>query len=428
MGILEIIAKKRDKKSLTKKEINFLIDSYVKGEATDYQMSAFCMAVFINGMNKTEIFNLTKAIQNSGRTLDLSILGKNTVNKHSSGGVSDTTTIAIAPIIACAGVKMLKMSGRSLGHTGGTADKLESFTGYKTEIPIDMAIKLTKKNGACLISQSEELCKADKLLYNLRDVTATVESLPLIASSIMSKKLASGSKIIVLDVKCGDDGFMKTKNSAIELAKIMVEIGKKDNKKIVAFVTDMKQPLGTTIGDTLEVCEAIEVLKNKQNGNLAKLVKIISSEMIALAKNITIKKASKIVEDIITSGQALEKLKVMVKDSGGSLELFDGNLLTPADCIFAKQNGYISEINARRLGVISIDLGAGRKKLGDEIDHNVGFKLFVKIGDKIKKGQKICDIYLNKKLPINLKKDLESCFVYSNKKPKLPMLVKKIIK
>lgn len=425
MEILDIIAKKRDKKQLTKKEIEFIVENYVKGEVQEYQMSAFLMAVYLNGMTNKETFALSKAIQNSGETLNLKKLGI-TADKHSSGGVSDTTTIAIAPIVACAGIKMLKMSGRGLGFTGGTADKLEAFTGYNVDLSMEKARELTKKNGACLITQGGNLCIADEKMYALRDVTSTVESMPLIASSIMSKKLAGGTDIIVLDVKCGDGAFMKSLAKATKLAKIMVGIGKFDKKKIVAVITDMSQPLGYCVGDTLEVCEAIDVLKGAKN-NLATLIKFFSAKIIMLGKNISMAKASSEVNKIISSGEALKKLETMVRDSGGETKLFTNCPLKPIDKIFAEMSGYISKIHAEKLGRLSIELGAGRKKLDDIIDHNVGFRTFVKVGDQVKKGDVLCEIFAKNKVNLQFKEQLSECFNISKNKQSPIKLIKKII-
>lgn len=427
MNIIEIINKKRLKKELLKEEIDFVISSYTKGSIEDYQMSSLLMAICINGMTKEETYFLTKAMQNSGKTLDLSCFNKKAVDKHSTGGVSDTTTLVIAPILAESGLFMLKSSGRGLGHTGGTADKLCSFEGYKTEIPFKKALELTKENGACLITQSTELAPADKKIYALRDVTGTVESIDLIASSIMSKKLASGNDIIVLDVKYGNGAFMENIEDARKLAKTMVEIGKRDNKKILAVLTDMSQPLGYAIGDNLEVRESIEVLQGKEN-NLKKVSVFLASKILELGKNITFKEAEKEVLEIIKSGKALEKYKKLVASSGGSLELFEGYNKKPCIEIFADTDGYLKQYKTKELGFLACEIGCGRKKVTDEINHSAGIMTYFKIGDKVKKGDKLFSIYGDKKQAKKIETKLKECAIISKSKVKSVKLISEIIK
>lgn len=426
MNIIEIINNKRLKKVLSKEQLEFVVKSYTKGEIQDYQMSALLMAICNNGLNKDETYFLTKAMQNSGKTIDLSIFEGKAVDKHSTGGVSDTTTLIVAPILAESGLYMLKSSGRGLGHTGGTADKLCAFEGYSTQISFEKALKLTSKNGACLISQSLNLCPADKKMYALRDVTGTVESIELIASSIMSKKLASGNDIIVLDVKYGNGAFMESIKDAKKLAKCMVDIGKKDGKKVVAILTDMNQPLGYSIGDNLEVSEAIKVLQGEDN-NLAKVSKFLASKIIELGKNIPFKQAMKQVEEIISTKRALEKFKEMVKDSGGKLELFNGYEPKPCYEIYAKQSGYIKAYKTKELGFLSCEIGCGRKKLDDEINHSAGIMTYFKIGDKVKNGDKLFSVYGDKKLAKKILTKLESCVIINKFKTKRKKLIKQII-
>lgn len=409
MNIKEIINKKALKKCLTKAEIEFAINGYSCGEILDYQMSALLMAIKINGMTAKETFYLTSAMASSGDIINLK--SKDCfVDKHSTGGISDTTTPAVAPICACAGVKMLKLSGRSLGFTGGTADKLESFDGYNVNLQIPQALDLVNKNGACIITSSQNLAPADKKLYALRDLTATVESIPLIASSIMSKKIASGANAIVLDVKYGNGAFMKTKEMAIKLAKLMVKIGHSFGKKMDYIIGNMNQPLGYNIGNKLEMHEAIEALSGKP-GPLYDAIVEISAKCIALGLNISVQDATTKVKQIISSGQAIEKFKQMVKDQGGSLKLFKGLGLKPKLQIFATTCGNLTHINCAKLGMLAGDLGGSRKKLNDQIDYNVGIKTFHKLNSKIKKGDLLFEVFAKTKSDATkISEELLSCY------------------
>jgi len=411
MEITKIIDKKSKKQKLSKEEIEYFISGYVKGTITDYHASALLMAIKLNGMNKDETFYLTNAMLNSGKVLDLSNIGF-TVDKHSTGGVSDTTTIALVQICASCGVKMLKLSGRGLGFTGGTIDKLESFEGFKTEIAIDKCFELINKNGACMVSASKDLAIADKKLYALRDTTATVESLPLIASSIMSKKLASGADAIVLDVKYGNGAFMKTKSSAIKLAKLMVDIGTKAGKKMDYYIDNMNEPLGYNIGNKLETYEAIEILSGKK-GKLYEVTTRLASKCIALAKNISEKEALLEVEKVISENTALEKLKDIVASQGGSLELFDGLNLKPNYKIFAEKDGKLKKINVNKLGEIVGSMGASRQKLTDTVNYDIGLKTFHKLGEKIKKGDLLFEIYAkNRAQALKFSQAIRDCYTF----------------
>lgn len=395
MDIKSIINKKSLGKKLTSEEINFFVENYSNGIITDYQASALLMAIKINGMDEKETFALTNAMVNSGEILDLSDVGT-IVDKHSTGGVSDTTSLAIAPICAACGVKMFKLSGRGLGHTGGTIDKLEAFDGYRVDIDENTAKQLLIKNGAVIVSANKELAPADKKLYTLRDTTATIESIPLIASSIMSKKIASGADIIVLDVKYGKGAFMKTKKDAITLAKLMVKIGENAGKKVDYFIGDMNEPLGYNIGNRLESYEAIELLSGKQ-GKLRDATFTLAAKCVSLALDIDYQSAYEKVKEAVDSKKALEKFKVMIKDQGGATRLFRGLGIKPTLKIKSKTSGTLTSVDCEQLGLICGELGASRKQITDQIDYNVGIKTFHKIGDNIKQGDVIFEVFAKDK-------------------------------
>lgn len=410
MDVRDIIDKKTKRLALSEKEIEFVVLNFTNGNIPDYQMSAFLMAIYLNGMNKLETFYLTKSMWNSGQTLNFSDLGT-IVDKHSTGGVSDTTTIVIAPIIACCGVKMLKLSGRSLGFTGGTIDKLESFYGYNINLSMEKAKELIIKNGACVIGSNISLAPADKKIYALRDVTATVGDISLIASSIMSKKLASGADVIVLDVKFGNGAFIKKKSEARKLADIMCDIGRFAGKKMFAFVSDMNEPLGYNIGNMLESYEAIEVLKGKKGKLFNESVKI-ATKCVELGLNISAVEAKKKVLKSITSGDALNKLKDMILDQGGSLELFEGLHIKPILTIRAKNHGKVIGFKTKRLGEIVGQMGASRKKISDVINYEVGIKTYQKSGDKFKPNDRILSIYCkNLEVAKSVQRELLDCII-----------------
>lgn len=399
MDIKNIIDKKALGKKLTKQEINYFIEGYLNGTITDYQASALLMAIRINGMTENETFALTGAMLNSGIKMDFSDLGL-IVDKHSTGGVSDTTTITLVPICMACGVKMFKMSGRGLGHTGGTIDKLESFTGFKADIDIEKAKELVRKNGGCIISATKNLAPADKKIYALRDTTATVESIPLIASSIMSKKLAGGANKIVLDVKYGNGAIIKAKKDAIYLAKLMVKIGENAGAKMDYIIDDMNEPLGYNIGNKLEAYEAIEVLSGKQ-GKLTNTTLKLAGKCISLGLNIPYEDAVQMAKDAIKSGKALSALKTIVKAQGGSTALFNGLTLKPKLVVTSPFSGTLQKIECARLGSLVGLLGANRQKVTDEIDYNVGVKTFHKLGDKINVGDVLFEIYAKTKAQAN---------------------------
>lgn len=410
MDIKEIINKKANGKKLTQAEIEFFIKGYTCGEIPDYQISALLMAIKLKGMTKDETFWLTKAMLNSGEQLSPKDIGF-VVDKHSTGGISDTTTLAIAPICAVCGVPMLKLSGRGLGFTGGTIDKLEAFSGYEVAIDFNKTINLLAKNGACVISASLNIAPADKKLYALRDCTSTVESLPLIASSIMSKKLASGASAIVLDVKYGNGAFMKTKEDADKLARLMVNIGRKFGRRMDFALGDMNQPLGFNIGCKLEAYEAIEVLKGKP-GDLRDSVLDLSAKCISLGKKVSYQYAYNLAQEAIANGTALKKFKQMVSDQGGSVKLFNGLDIKPKLTVLSNSDGILTKVNAEKLGSLVGTLGASRKTISDPIDYNVGVKTFHRLGDKIKKGDILFEIFAkSKKEAKNMEQEFLDCYL-----------------
>mgnify|MGYP000324431132 CR=1 FL=1 len=400
MRMVDIIEKKRDGQELTTAEINFFIEGYTKGEIPDYQASALAMAIYFQDMNNRERADLTRAMVESGDTIDLSAIDGIKVDKHSTGGVGDTTTLVLAPLVASLGVPVAKMSGRGLGHTGGTIDKLESIAGFHVELTREQFIDLVNRDKVAVIGQSGNLTPADKKLYALRDVTGTVNSIPLIASSIMSKKIAAGADAIVLDVKTGDGAFMKTQKDAEELAHAMVRIGNHVGRKTIAIISDMSQPLGFAIGNALEVKEAIETLQGKGPKDLTELVLTLGSQMVILAgKAKTSEEAKEMLLDAIHSGKALAKFKEFLANQGGDASIVDDLTKLPQAKykieLPAKQSGYISRMVADEIGVASMILGAGRATKEDVIDLAVGLVLHKKVGDKVEEGESILTIYSN---------------------------------
>lgn len=402
--MVDLILKKRDGGILTKDEINFIINGYVNNEIPEYQVSALLMAIYFNPLTEDEIQNLTIAMLRSGEEIDLSNIKGVTVDKHSTGGVGDKTSLVVGPIVAALGVKIAKMSGRGLGHTGGTLDKLESIPGFKIEVDSDKFFNQVNEIGVAIIGQSSNITPADKKLYALRDVTGTVESIGLIASSIMSKKLASGANNIVLDVKVGKGAFMKDLETATKLAETMVKIGKKANRETVATLTDMEQPLGYAIGNSLEVIEAIETLKNNGPKDFDTLCRALSKEIVlvaGLAENE--EEALKMVDEVILNKEALNKLGEMIEYQGGNKEVInDYSIMKEAsqeiDLLYLEDNEcYVYGIDALMIGEAAMNLGAGRAKIDDVIDHSVGIVLRKKVGDKVVKGDVIATIYANEK-------------------------------
>ena len=411
MRMVDIIKKKRDGQELTTAEINFFIEGYTKGEIPDYQASALAMAIYFQDMNDRERADLTRAMVESGDTIDLSAIDGVKVDKHSTGGVGDTTTLVLAPLVASLGVPVAKMSGRGLGHTGGTIDKLESIAGFHVELTRKQFIDLVNRDKVAVIGQSGNLTPADKKLYALRDVTGTVNSIPLIASSIMSKKIAAGADAIVLDVKTGDGAFMKTQEDAEELAHAMVRIGNHVGRKTIAIISDMSQPLGFAIGNALEVKEAIETLQGKGPKDLTELVLTLGSQMVILAgKAKTSEEAKEMLLDAIHSGKALAKFKEFLANQGGDASIVDDLTKLPQAKykieLPAKQSGYISRMVADEIGVASMILGAGRATKEDVIDLAVGLVLHKKVGDKVEEGESILTIYSNRENVEDVKQKL----------------------
>ena len=433
MTILDIIEKKRDKKELEKEEIEFFVNGYTKGEITDYQASALVMAIYINGMTNEETTNLTLSMAHSGEILDLSKLGKTIVDKHSTGGVGDKVSLILLPLVASFGVPVAKMSGRGLGFTGGTVDKLESIPGYKTDIDINKFVKNVENIGISMISQTLNLAPADKKLYSLRDSIACVESIPLIASSIMSKKIASGADKIVLDVTVGSGAFMKDLKSAEKLAKEMIEIGKLAKRETVSVITNMDEPLGRSVGNSLEVKEAIEALRGNILEDVKEVVLTLGSYMLKLSGvEEDLETAKKMLEENLNNGKAYKKFLELVKNQGGDItyiedidNLEETKYIEP---VYSEKNGYIYSTNAKEIGKLACYLGAGRVTKEDKIDKSVGIELLKKVGDKVSKDEVIAYLHINKpeQLEIAKEKIKEIIKIRKEKQEKLKTIIKVI--
>lgn len=431
MRMVDIIEKKRDGKELSTQEINFFIEGYTKGDIPDYQASALAMAIFFQDMTDRERADLTRAMVNSGDTIDLSGIKDIKVDKHSTGGVGDTTTLVLAPLVASLGIPVAKMSGRGLGHTGGTIDKLESVKGFHVELTKEQFINLVNKNKLAVMGQSGNLTPADKKLYALRDVTGTVNSIPLIASSIMSKKIAAGADAIVLDVKTGNGAFMKTEKDAKELAHAMVRIGNHVGRKTIAIISDMSQPLGFAIGNALEVKEAIETLQGKGPQDLTDLVLTLGSQMVILARKAqTAKQARAMLKEAIDSGKAIAKFKEFLQNQGGDASIVDDTTKLPQAKyqieLPALKSGYVSRIIANEIGVASMMLGAGRATKEDTIDLAVGLVLHKKVGDKVTEGESLLTIHSNRTNIDEIKQKLYNNIFIENT-AKTPQLIHEII-
>ncbi|MGG1609387.1 pyrimidine-nucleoside phosphorylase [Bacillus wiedmannii] len=401
MRMVDIIAKKRDGKELTTEEIKFFINGYTDGSIPDYQVSALAMAIFFKDMTDRERADLTMAMVESGETIDLSAIEGIKVDKHSTGGVGDTTTLVLGPLVAALDVPVAKMSGRGLGHTGGTIDKLEAVEGFHVEITKEQFIDIVNRDKIAVIGQSGNLTPADKKIYALRDVTGTVNSIPLIASSIMSKKIAAGADAIVLDVKTGAGAFMKTEEDAKELAHAMVRIGNNVGRQTMAVISDMSQPLGFAIGNALEVKEAIDTLKGEGPEDLTELVLVLGSQMVVLAKKAnTLEEAREMLIEVMKNGKATEKFKEFLSNQGGDSSIVDNPEKMPqAKYVIdvpAKTSGVISNIVADEIGIAAMLLGAGRATKEDEIDLAVGLMLRKKVGDAVKEGEPFVTIYANR--------------------------------
>ena len=433
MNPVELIRKKREGESLSSKGIKYIIDGFTKNKIPDYQFSAFLMAVFFKGMTTEETSVLTDSMLHSGKVIDLKNIKGYKVDKHSTGGVGDKTSLILAPIAAVAGVKVPMISGRGLGHTGGTLDKLESIPGFRTNLSLREYKSVLNKVGAVLIGQTKDIAPADKVIYSLRDVTATVESIPLITASIMSKKLAEGIDGLVLDVKTGSGAFMKSMKDAQALTSSLINTAKAFDKKVAAFITDMNQPLGTHIGNWLEVVECIDVLQGKVKNDLYELSTKLSGAMIFLAdKADSIDEGTKLSEQLIENGKAYDKFIEIVKAQGGDISFIKNPEKYPQskyhEKVIAQKSGFISEIDTYEIGMSSVELGAGRKTKEDKIDPKAGIIFKVKIGTKVKKGETIAELFSDSKEKIkSAEKRIISAVKISQQKPVIPKLVKKII-
>lgn len=433
MRMVDLIEKKRNKEKLSKEEIDFIIKSYTAGEIPDYQMSALLMAIYFNKMDKEETLNLTLAMRDSGDILDLSEIKGIKVDKHSTGGVGDKTTLVLGPMLAACGLKLAKMSGRGLGHTGGTIDKMESIPGFKTSLSMEAFVKQVNELGIAITGQTGNLAPADKKIYALRDVTATVENISLIASSIMSKKLASGADSICLDVKVGSGAFMKTIEDAKKLASAMVEIGKGAGKSTIAIISEMDEPLGLAVGNSLEVREVIESLKGRGPKDLMELVYCLGSYMIKSAKpEVSLADARKMLEASITEGTALEKFKAFVKAQGGDENVAnDYSLLNIAPRVIevlSKEEGYVAHIQSDLIGHASMILGGGRQRKEDTIDYGVGIELNKKVSDKVLENELLAKIYVNDETNLaSAIDDIYEAFRIEKEEIKEPVLIKEIV-
>ena len=425
MNITDLIEKKKRNKALTEDEISWIIDNYVNGNIEDYHMSALAMAIYFNGMNDEEIGSLTYSMAKSGDLIDLSIFGDLTVDKHSTGGVGDKTTLIIAPIVASLGAKVAKMSGRGLGHTGGTIDKLESIKGYTTSLSQEDFFSLVDKIGVSVIGANANIAPADKKLYALRDVTATVDCIPLIASSVMSKKIASGAKNIVIDVKFGSGAFMKTTEEAELLASSVVSIGKHCDRRISAIITDMDVPLGNAIGNSLEVVEAIEILQGKGPSDLREICIVLASEMLSLVFGGDWKQQ---VNSALDSGLAYNKFCEWISAQGGDIDSIKKKAKISYE-LKSKHNGYVSGIDSEMIGKAAMHLGAGRIKTGDTIDHTAGIILKKKYGDAVAIGDTIAILHTNNQSKIcEAEMLINNAYSFSTTVPAKRNLIYKIIK
>ncbi len=429
MRTVDLILKKRNGGELTREEIETFIRDYTAGAIPDYQAAALMMAVWFRGMNPGETADLTLAMANSGDTVDLSKIDGITVDKHSTGGVADTTTLVVAPLVAACGGRLAKMSGRGLGHTGGTLDKLESIPGFRTSQSMDDFIRIVNETGLAVIGQTADLVPADKKLYALRDVTGTIDNVSLIAASIMSKKIASGADAIVLDVKTGTGAFMREEEQAVTLAEAMVEIGAKAGRRTVALVTDMNQPLGEAVGNAIEVREAVEILKGERRGDLLTVSLALAREMLLLAgKAESREDAVNRLERAVVDGSGLEKFRVMVEAQGGDPRVADDLSLLPEarrrEPVCAEKSGYIGSVEAADIGRAAMLLGAGRQRKEDTIDPAVGIWMMKRIGDSVVKDEPLAEFHINDEANLEEARNLFlSAVRVAGKKPACPRLV-----
>ena len=433
MKMTELIAKKRDGEELSTEEIAFMIRGYTDGDIPDYQMSSMCMAILLRGMTDRETLDLTMSMMHSGETLDLSPISGVKADKHSTGGVGDKTSLVLCPMVAACGLKIAKMSGRGLGHTGGTIDKLESIPGFSTQLSEEAFFDNVNRHGIAIMGQTADLVPADRKLYALRDVTGTVPSIPLIVSSIMSKKLASGADVIVLDVKCGDGSFMKTEADAEILAGNLTRIGRLAGRKCAAIITDMDQPLGSAVGNALEVREAISVLKGEEEGDLLRLCLALGSCMLTEAGFAEDREsADSMLRDAISSGRALDKFCEMVTAQGGDEKVIrQPQLLPTAPYVLplkADQGGWISRIRAEEAGLVSMRLGGGREKKDDRIDPAVGLIFKKKLGDRVEPGDVLAEVHASSpEKGEEAVRQLKACFSFSETPVERPPFVKKLL-
>ena len=419
MRMVDLIEKKRDGHALTKEEIQFIIEGYTKGDIPDYQMAAMLMAIYFNGMSKEEISALTNAMINSGETIDLSKIEGVKVDKHSTGGVGDKTSLIVAPLVSSLGVPVAKMSGRGLGHTGGTIDKLESIQGFNVELTKEQFINQVNAHKIALVGQSGKLVPADKKIYALRDATGTINSISLIASSIMSKKIAMGADAIVLDVKTGNGAFMKTLEDSKALAQEMVDIGKRLNRKTIAIITDMNQPLGYEVGNANEIKEVIQVLKGEYIEDLVEISLTIAENMVLLSGMYEGENVKEKLKLQIQNGQALNKFKEFIKIQGGNENIVNNlDLLPQAKYRFevkSLNSGYISKLEAEKIGHVAMLLGAGRKKKEDNIDHSAGVTLKKKMGDYVKENEVLAILHCNFEIHEDIKDELLNAYSFTDK-------------
>lgn len=432
MRMYDIIRKKRDGGELTTQEIKFFIDGYVKGEIPDYQASALLMAIFFKGMNFQETADLTFAVRDSGQRLDFSAIKGIRVDKHSTGGVGDKTSLVVAPLVASLGVKVAKMSGRGLGHTGGTIDKLEAIPGFRTDLSEEEFLNNVNKIGVCIVGQNKDLAPADKKLYALRDVTATVDSLPLVVSSIMGKKLAADDDCIVLDVKTGSGAFAKSIEDSRTLAKVMVDIGKQAGKKMLALITDMDRPLGNAIGNTLEVKEAIDTLNGHGPEDFTEICVILATNMLYLAGKGSMEECEKMVKAAIADKRALDTFKKMVVAQGGDVSFIDNpdKFATAPHkrSVKAQKSGYIHHVDTEGYGISSLLLGAGRNTKEENIDFAAGIVLKKKTGDYVEEGEELCMMYTSdeKRFEGAVNKFYESTVILSDEPKKRPLVLDRV--
>lgn len=433
MRIVDLIEKKREKEELTKEEIKFLLNEYLVGNVPDYQMSAFLMATYFNDMTAGELLEFTMTMRDSGDTVKFDDIDKFLVDKHSTGGVGDKVTIVLAPILSALGMGTTKLSGKGLGHTGGTIDKFESIKGFKFSKTRDDVVKIANKTGIGLMGYSDKIVPLDKKIYALRDVTATVPSIPLIASSIMSKKLVIQSDVIILDVKVGDGAFMKDIDHAKELARRMIEIGTGAGRKVKVVLSNMDEPLGYSIGNANEIIESIEMLKGNAPEDLKEVVYTIAELALKAKGEITeLSEGIEKIDAVINSGLALSKLREFIAESGGNGDLVDDYSILPTAKnkmeVFSNKEGYVSKIKAEEVGKAAMIIGAGRATKEDEVDHAVGLKILKKVGDKIEKGEKIAEIYYNDTKNVEDSKNMIlDAYVLQNEKVLEPKAILEII-